>query len=769
VRTLLEHPFHYAGTLWNGTLPAEERTVLGLENHYNSGLLRSPTYVLFLGFVYLAGDHDLALVGAVQSFLVGLTVFVTCLVAAQLLGLWPALAAGALAATYASFAYYTPMVLTETLALFLLTATVALLVQVHTRAGAGWAFGLGVAVVFLGLCRITYQFLIPVLVVTMAWNALRRGEGRRLVLFLLGVAVVLGPWLLFSARVYGKPLLAAPRAETAYAIYRGNYAPEDGWENDGAGDYWSPELRDAVQAGDNGGVLNEAAYLDAWKRTVQADPPRYSVFVLRKACRLWAMPACGWSLDLGWGRLPGQVGWHRILVVLGVLGLGLALRDPGRFWYVPLLLFYITGIHALTHVENRFAVPFMPLVITLTVALVSLPIRARGRIPLLIRRRSVQGALAALVILPVLSGFLNLGRLTAVFGAEHLDVLRAAAVLVRLSPLAAGAWLFFSLFRPETGRRRALAAGLVPAAVMGIACAGSAWGNPAWREWSCRLSAGSQAVVQEILLPKNVNWNLVRTAALQIDMLPDIGSRTPVEILVDGTVVRTYPHGLEPDTDKFLYEERIQGKRWDHLYRMLNEVLDEVNPGGDVGLEYFRQWYVIPVDTALVLGKERIRVEVRLGEGEGNRAGGGIEVFGDYADAAGSGERAFFGPAFGRTLYETSTYKLRLTAGVRRDDDYRLYRKYLLGSTGTVSTFMEEGKPRDGDLSPGPGRQAGEYRIRLDLGLAGGYYSVTDPDTDEMMIGWTLEPSGDMVPAGGPALRALQSQKDIFFDGHIVF
>ncbi|MEZ4649704.1 MAG: glycosyltransferase family 39 protein [Candidatus Eisenbacteria bacterium] len=774
VASLLSRPFSSLARIAKGDFSPGERAELGLEKRYNGGLLRSPTYCTFLGTIYLLGGNRVRLVGVAQSLLFGLVVGLTFLIARSYLSeRWSAVTALAVV-TYSSFFTYVPLLLTETLALFLVTSAVALVRPVLRREKPAWALALGVVAALLALCRVTFQWMILVLLVFLVVEAMRRRTRvfrRKPLYFALGAAAVLGPWLAFSARVYGEPLLAAPMSdETAYTLFRGNYVPEDGWENDGIGDSWGPEFLAAKAAFPTPEEWRRGeVHLDAFRRTVRAYPKRFAVLMVRKAHRLWFRPAERWETDLGFARLPGETRWHQGIVVLALLGLGFTFRAARRLWYVPALLAYITAVHAASHVENRFTVPFMPVVIILAVAFLAYLFRKRQTLGRLFRTRRFVVGLGVALLSSALAGFGSVGRLQALFPSTPAEPLHTVSILLALIATLAWAAPLFFLHRTGTSRARALTAAILPLVLLGFARAGAEFGDPAWREWSCTLDSPEQKAVQVLFLPTNIAWRHITEAAIQVDMLAPLGSRTPVYVTVNGRRIEAYPNGLEVDDSKFVFTDGVPPDRRTRVLDRLAGAVDEMSLPEGAGLESIRQWFRIPIDVSEVAGRTRVRIEVGVNPAPGDRSG--IQVFGDYPTPQTGSTSAqvteYFGPPLTRTQFQVSSFKFRMMAPDRIAADYRLYQTQKLRSERVVATRVDDGR-ESFDLSPAAGLQSGQYRIRLDLTLQGGHYFVR-AEGKPVGVAWKTDPEPGLERVAGDHLRRIQCQKYVYVDGHAVF
>jgi 4-amino-4-deoxy-L-arabinose transferase-like glycosyltransferase len=775
VEELLRHPFRYGGALIQGTLTQQELADLGLEKSYNGGLLRSPAYGLFLGLLYAGAGDGIRVIAVAQALLVALSVLLLYFLGRALWDHATGLIAAAIAALYSSFIYYTGRVLTEIPTLVLLLATILFAVQTCRHSALRWPVLAGCASGALLLCKISLRYFILLLLVLLILLLRREGRPvliRRVRAFLLGLAGVLVPWLIFATLVYHAPLLTAPlHTGPLYTLYRGNYVPSDGWEDDGAGDAWTREFIEASDEGAPGDFERGKVYRAAAIKTIRNYPGGFLLLLVKKVFRLWNRPADPWAHSLGIVTLPQQVTWHRLLLMLALLGaVYLAFKRPTVVLLIAPIV-YLTLLHAASRIEARFAMPAMPFVILLATATAGwLGVEHRRWLSML-RTRAFQVALLAFVLLllgaylTTTAGWLQLWPGLPARSAYLL------ALLLPFAALVAAGRLLFLLFRQDLGTRAAWVAALAPVAALCVVCGAQAAGDRAWSEWRCRLDSGDRKIVQEFALVGPLELSHFNGAALEIDMQGGLSQDYAVSIKVNGHLVKEYEHGLTVDESSFIYPEVLNPGVHTRLLDALNAALvraRELHPDKTIGLEYFRQWHWIPVDLALLQDVERVNVEISV-SGRGGKEDY-LEVYGDYAREVDPKERHFTGPSFARTLFETSIDKLASDAGDRRRADFRLQRKERLLSQGVLACLGERGVPQAADLSPAYGRQTGEYRIRLELEGKGTFYRVAGPQ-GEKVIDWRFEsdaaPEAELATADD--LRWAQRWTEGLFSGYLVF
>lgn len=775
IAEILTHPVHYLPALVRGELGPEEMAGLGLGDDYDSGLLRSPAYGILLGFLYALFGQDIRVVVVAQGVLLTLSVLLLYVLGRRLFGSGVGFLAALFAVGYSSFLLFVGRVLTETLTLSLLLLSTLLLVVSLRSTALRWPQLAGAATAALLLTKISMRFFLPLLFavfVVLLWREGRSIMFRRAGSFVLGLLYIFVPWLIFTTLVFDRPLLTVPPSSgPMHTLYRGNYVPEDGWENDGLGDMQSPELAEAITVAAPGDWERGAVYVAATRKAIQNDPGGFLVLVLKKIYRMWHRPAELWRASLGFVHLPQQVLWHRIVLIVGLLGMGYAVVDRRAVLPLVLAILYITALYAVSRVEARFQVPVMPFVFLFAAGMVDYARRYMRDWLRAIRRPSVLFVLLALLLFLLAAGLINMGHLAAAIPAAGSRMHHYLALLPGLAALALSAVLLCLLYREHLSTARACVAGIAPVVIMLLPWGGQAAGDIAWREWRCRLDSPDQKVVQEIVLPSGLDLRRFTSAALQIDMLGSPGKDCDLRVTIDGREVGRFRRGLAVDERKFIYPRVLNPLQYRRLHEGLHAVLTEVrrlHPRHEAGLEYFRQWHRIPFDPDLLRGKQRVRIEIGL-----VRAGGAddyIEIFGDYPPAESEEQRQFVGPSFARTLYETSTDKLRMFAADRYRADYRLWQTTQVRSVATQSSRVRSGRADTDDLSPSGGRQYGEYRIRLELRGRGCYHQRKRPD-GRMAYEWLFEfqRTGNTSPVPVKELRKLQRVKYEYYSGYLVF
>jgi hypothetical protein len=343
---------------------------------------RTPGYPLLLAVI--GGGEDgasRAALFAVQVALYGAGVFLLALTARRLWAESTALVAAGLLMLDPFSKRYVALVLTETLAGFLLLAAAYAFVRAWQEHSLRWWAGAGVALSALVLVRPVFALAVPLAAV----GALVAGRGRRRVLAAVAVlgasAALIAPWLGRNWAVAGEPvlggfgtglgLLVAAHGEGLGRTY-GDLAADPAYLDDFRSVYRlapptatlaaDPEAHpryltraDAALRARAGELLGERL----------ADEPLavmgeylYRVYFLWMAHEDWRQPAGGAGLFLL--RL---VDWTMLAVAAA--GAVIAVRRGGAGAALAIFVGLYTLASALIHVEARYTIPLRALYLAL--------------------------------------------------------------------------------------------------------------------------------------------------------------------------------------------------------------------------------------------------------------------------------------------------------------------------------------------------------------------------------------------------------------------
>lgn len=332
---------------------------------------RPPLYPAWLALGYrLFGPHPV--VGKLGQSLLGLvTIFFTYRLAREVASEPVARMAALIVALYPSLLYFSHVLYTETLFIFLVTGGTLLLLRAARGEGVASALAGGL---FWGLAALTRGFCLGLLPVAAVWlyraapTVAARLRWRLALAFgIAGLAVVL-PWLARNWLVHGGFVLIDTNGGLNF--YRAN-SP------------WTPMVR-IWEFMDLPGDQHPDAHLPPTRSErerqqvatraalayIAAHPGAFLVRAVRKMEDLWTPDRCllGAVRAGYYGPVPFFLlallgllvfGSYWTVTSLGVLGLGFTRFTPLSQWTVWLVGYFLF-VHALTFGHSRFHLPLMP-------------------------------------------------------------------------------------------------------------------------------------------------------------------------------------------------------------------------------------------------------------------------------------------------------------------------------------------------------------------------------------------------------------------------
>ena len=323
---------------------------------------RPPLYPLLLAGVYLVNHHlgltgDLLLVRLTQALLGAATVLLIWWTARRLFGERGALWAALIAAGYPFFIYYTGVLLSETLAVFLVALLLATTVAMWEERALHYPVAAGATLGLLCLTRSSF-LLLPMLVVAV-WLVVRRPRRRALLESVLMVVVwagVMVPWVARNAMVTGGRFV--PGTLTAgWSLYEAAGPGADG----------GPRMEriqwpEAVWPRETSSLDEYQA--DRYVRRlalehIRREPARTARLALTKLGRFWNLVPnfSGYRSPL---YLVVSVLGYVPVVVLAAVG-AVGRRGQWRRWLMLVVpAAYLSAIHAVFVGSIRYRVPAVP-------------------------------------------------------------------------------------------------------------------------------------------------------------------------------------------------------------------------------------------------------------------------------------------------------------------------------------------------------------------------------------------------------------------------
>lgn len=663
--------------------------VIGLDlTAIHLDLGKAPLYSALLAVVYLVAGESLTAARLVQAAVDATSCCLLFPIGKRIGGWRVGIVSALLASLYVPAIIATGQLLTETLSTFLLVLIVVLLMKALDcdrrllLAAAGVLSALSIYV--RGAAFVPLFLIVAGLLALVSYVRTRalRSSWCHPAIYLLGVLMVITPWLVAARLHYGKAYIAPPFGfQLERTIYQTGLGPgTDPWLYDSA--ETARHIQKFVQAG-QGGDSTDVDYRRLALTTVMEDPLRVGQLLLDRGYRYWARPY-NTFLQTYLVNMDGQTRVHQVLWIAGLFGLGIAARRRPAGWVLLLVAAYVSAVTlCLLWVEPRYLLPLAPFGIVLAacfldaVCLGSLALR---------RAREMHVGLgcvlvAGLSLLAWQTGTVpNLLTWFAALAAPRAHLIHV--VLGNLFWLSLGVLAFVVTRRVVGTRWAALSTAFAVVLVCAAYSAHSvAYGE--WHQWTSRLADETTILRQDITLPTGVNWEEVASASLEID-IQSRGRGCTLVAWVTGRerqgALRT--GWLSEDNRTFA---RAAGQDADQL------------PG----------WYSIPLDLESLQAKPGLRADVRLVHSVGvNEACSFVDVRGDYtADIS-----QFEGPSLLNGEDSPFSWVKWLV-----DGDFRFWSRISVESSGGVSSRYQDGRWEKRDLSDAPGVQSGNLRIRLVL------------------------------------------------------
>lgn len=651
----------------------------------------------------------------------------------------------------------------------------------------------GAALGLLMLSKTTFRIAALPLLLLDLWTyvaAARKGRPwpRFLGVRLVGLLVALAPFYGFLglSKMDPDPLRSA--GDTEMWLYRGNYVPDQGFENIGIGDARTPELAKALDSVTHLSKEEKRRpmYKEAFQSTVRTYPVGMAALMLAKVRWFWTYPAWKQDITFWFGTVPPPARVQPLLALLALIGAaGLLRRGPGGLLPAVIAL-YVAAVHGATHLVSRYNVS----VVGLAFPYAMLVCFGVGQW-VIAERQALRARLGAVLrsfrVHP--DGWATgiIGLLALVVGRDHwrslLGVSNDVAAALRLNlGLLALLLLGVALFR--AGRR-----GGVPGPRLLLSlllfpglCAAVLWGerrsDPDSDRFVARLARVGDRIEQKITLPPSLRWEGIVGAEMVADLLPSIRPGYTLVARVNGHEAARFEPKLRSGPGDFELDHALfdQQDRWNRVLRSTERHYENFvqRRYAGCGYEFFPQWYRIPFEPAWIAGSDEVKLELELAA----TSGGYVDCFGDanlraLTGAAPGGDepeaargREVHAPAFLVNAYDLSNYRFDLFATDRLRADARLTRPLRLESPAGAGSFWRGGA-RLADLSPSGGRQDGEYRLRLRLQNAGEWWKRTQ-DRKERMI-FTSRPRPDDTKPETADFRRMTMDRDTYFDGWRTF
>ncbi|UCE19451.1 MAG: glycosyltransferase family 39 protein [Gemmatimonadota bacterium] len=765
-KTIVQNFSQVGLPLLKGELDEEKRAELGMNNDAK-GFFRCPLVSFSFGVLFLIFGNSLLTIHIFHMLLSSLSMVLIYLIGRQVFSHRVGLFSALIAIFYTPLLHIDGTILSEPIAVFMVLAVVYIgLATFPSTDGKRYAL-FGASIFFLILARAAFKYsfiFFGVVGILFLWKSHTKNWKRLTGLFMAGFFLCLVLWMILTSLIVGTPLIGSYSRQGGDLLYRGSNLHVQGYHTDYPGAVHTRELREAFQVSSD---YNEACS-KAVKTFVKERFAESVILRIGVSSFLWREPAYRTPMRTSLITLPPMLHWHRLIVIMGLLGFFLSLfcRDWRNALLMAVPVVYSIGIYLTLGYEHRFNVPSMPFIIIFAVFQMSFFLgvlkrcseRFRKEGWALFKSRGLVRIVIPLIGLWILFFVLKTSVLFSLLSFSSIRFVFHCTTLLGLGALIVSGIALHELYRWRKIKGNILLASLLPIMLYSLSFVGWRLNDRNWHEWEALLDHGDERIVQEITLPSDLDLSKFEKSALKVDMLGGLGKEYDVVFKVNGTVVKRYAGGLTSDSVKF--ENNVHPELFQTAAENRNR-----NFSTDVyGEEDFRQWFTIPFDIHLIDPRQPLKIELHL-EGAIGGKRNYLIVYGDYGTTQGD---VFDGPSFARTPFETSRWKFWASLSQREKADNRLRKVTPLRSVRTVSSFYDGRRLRYDDLSTRRGLQSGQYRIRLELKHVGGYYASTD-ESGEQRVLWTVPREGDVPLPQDYLVGRMQRQADVYFSGYEIF
>jgi 4-amino-4-deoxy-L-arabinose transferase-like glycosyltransferase len=469
-------------------------------------------YPLFMALIFsMFGQKDF-IVSGLQILLDSFSCVLLYLIGRKVFSKRVATLAAFLAVAYPGFIYYSRFLSQETTITFLLLLLVYLIISI--RGEPTWknhlltGFCLGVITFY----RPSYQVLFIPFLPFFAYYLRKSNQRNWRVLFVsftAGFMIIILGWITFSYKVNKQFVIYKSSAWAFYATLR-----NDGWVTDDYFPIVDENLRTQLLAMgypsppkgtllDFDHSLSASVYLKLGLNWIRDHPFESITQMLKRIYRVWfyieTYPAKWHSKSTG---IP--LVFHRLLIILSLLGVSLSLSKWRSLWIIYLLICY-ANLHIFVVGIPRYSIPSMPLMLLLASNAVIYFIEKFKRVflPLHLKGIFCVGGFIISSLVFYFPSSVSIGALLSLLSflrPEDAHFIRILMGNVNFLLLA----LMVYYYLREEGEKKA-AVGAVLFVVLSVPVLNSVLiTNKVWHEWWFTLQNRSYKVVQKIYVPEDL-------------------------------------------------------------------------------------------------------------------------------------------------------------------------------------------------------------------------------------------------------------------------
>lgn len=509
--------------------------------------------------------------------------------------------AGVLAAFYPGFIIATGRILPETLACFLLTLTAFLLVAQYKQRPHIWClFFAGFSSAFLQFARSALILATALSAACVSLLSVRYRSWRFVLVYMLGIGLAIGAWVVFQSSVTGKFSPFVDRSSHLNCAV-GNNVLAEGW---------------SIEPYPNYGGIEAESLLQIVKRSIKADSAGWVELTLGKVARLTKVPWNDFRTSIGIAKYRAQVIFHQILLLLAAVGCVVAI--PARRTGGPtssqnvlgrLLLLGLIAVH-FAYVGfvamPRYFVTAMPLVVLFACAALVVFVRVFATYPKIAIHLFVAASCLWLIARANVAGgtislFPSLDPALIVIGSALVKI---AFLLYALDAV----WRLVYVAKVERVLSTILAFSIALFALPSLCFPLEAHGR--WYEKRVKIGAKTP-VSQSIEVPSSALSQPDRTWFLMVDA-DGMNQLNVMKLMFNGKILNEpiIPSLSFADLSN-KYEAAGDGlqKPFEHIYAAL------ANPSGKSVVD-LRQWFFIPIARDLIGEKNVVEAAAVDGEPE---------------------------------------------------------------------------------------------------------------------------------------------------------
>lgn len=318
----------------------------------------APAYPFFLAGVFKIFGENFLAVKLIQVVLGGATVLLVYFLALRFMRPAAAWLAALIVALHPELVGVTGFIYTETLFVFLLTATLLLAVRAMASAKPAHFLIAGALLGLTTLCRGTTLYFPFFILAVMMFSSQRWRWLRRWPVFMAGMILVMAPWTLRNYHHFHVFLPVATGSGDVF--WTGNYL-----EFDGEYRYQETQAKMLQVAGDVDLVTRDRKLMADAKQRILAEPLPHAWLFVRKIWRYWLriyedVPS-GAARQRNWLVFGTLAAIHYALLPLALVGLYRCnWRDDGVKLLLAFVIYY-TLVHAATLPVARYRIPLLPL------------------------------------------------------------------------------------------------------------------------------------------------------------------------------------------------------------------------------------------------------------------------------------------------------------------------------------------------------------------------------------------------------------------------